>query len=307
MIGKVKFIYNPLAGETRIGERLDDIIALYQSRGYAIMPYRLDFSADTSDMLDGLDDSFDHILLAGGDGTVNHVVNLLMSRNIAIPLAVIPAGTANDFAMMLGTNQGDVTDTCRAILDGKAERIDIGKVNGNYFVNVFSCGLFTNISQKTPTILKNTFGKLAYYFSGIGELTKGYRTLDVRIETDGGNFDGRCLLFLVFNGKTAGTLRLAYLSEVDDGLLDLLIIKSTGPFATIQTALRYFTQIQSGKATSYPAGIEHIRCRHITAVSQTPKTTDIDGQPGPDFPLEITCETNALRVIIPDSGKSKKK
>ena len=303
----VKFIYNPKAGEAAIRDRLDDIIAVYQERGYTIIPYRLDFKGDTAGMIAGLDaDAYDHILLAGGDGTVNYIVNLLKNNNVDIPIAILPAGTANDFAMMLGTPQGDVTYMCRAILDGETTSVDIGKVNGNYFVNVFSCGLFTDISQKTPTILKNTFGKLAYYVSGIGELAR-YRKMEVKIETDGGDFEGKCFLFLVFNGKTAGTLRLAYLSKVDDGLLDLLVIKGTGPFKTIQTALRYLVQIQSGNASSYPSGVEHIRCSRLRAESKTSETTDIDGQPGPGFPLEITCEKNALRVIIPRQEQKKKK
>ncbi len=294
----VKFIYNPTAGETAIRDRLDDIIALYQQRGYTIVPYRLDFKGDGSGMLADLDGRFDHLLLAGGDGTVNYVVNLLKNNGIDIPLAILPAGTANDFAMMLGTRHGDVVDMCRAILDGEVRSVDIGKVNGNWFVNVFSCGLFTEISQKTPTIMKNTFGKLAYYVSVLGELTR-YRTMEVKIETDGGNFEGRCFLFLVFNGKTAGTIRMAYLSEVDDGLLDLLVIKSAGPVQTLQTAVRYLVQMQHGNASSYPPGIEHIRCSRLRAESKTPEATDIDGQPGPSFPLEITCEKDALRVVIP--------
>ncbi len=302
MIKYVKFIYNPAAGETVIRDRLDDIIALYQRRGYAIVPYRLDFRGDSSEMIADLDGRFDHVLLAGGDGTVNHVVNLLKKNNIDIPLAIIPAGTANDFAMMLGTRQGDVVDMCHAILDGRVDSVDIGKVNGNYFVNVFSSGLFTDISQKTPTIMKNTFGKLAYYVSGLGELAR-YRTMEVKIETDGGNFEGRCFLFLVFNGKIAGTIRMAYLSEVDDGLLDLLVIKSAGPVKTIQTALRYLAQMQQNNASSYPSGIEHIRCSRLRAECKTPETTDVDGQPGPAFPLEITCEKNGLRVIIPSTNR----
>lgn len=306
MARRVKFIYNPSAGEAKIPARLDDIIALYQERGLTIVPYRLDFRGDPAGMLADLDDSYDHILLAGGDGTVNYVVNLLKKHGVDIPLALIPAGTANDFAMLLGTPQGDVTEVCRAILDGEAAEVDIGRVNGEYFVNVFSCGLFTKVSQKTPTLMKNTFGKLAYYVSGLGELTR-YRKMAVRIETDGGDYEGKCLLFLVFNGKTAGNLRLSFLSEVDDGLLDLLIITGDRPLERIPTTLRYLMQVQFGNPSSYPAGVAHIRCSRLKAESDTTQTTDIDGQPGPAFPLEITCEKNALKVIRPRCEKRVKK
>lgn len=294
----VRFIYNPASGETKIADRLDDIIALYQQAGYMLVPYRLDFSAPPEAVIEGIDSAYDHILLAGGDGTVNYVVNVLKEHRLDIPIAIIPAGTANDFALLLGTPQGDVTEIVRTILDGERISVDVGRVNGEYFVNVFSCGLFTDISQKTPTILKNTFGKLAYYVGGIGELTR-YRKMNISIESDGGNYQGKCLLFLVFNGKTAGTLRLAYLSEVDDGLLDVLIIKDGGPLGTMQTALRYLVSVQFGRATSYPPGVVHIRCSRLKAESHTAETTDIDGQPGPAFPLEITCEKDGLQVIRP--------
>lgn len=235
---KVRFAYNPKAGETVITDWLDNIIDIYQRGGYSIMPYRLAFTeAEETDLLDDIDGSYHHILVAGGDGTVNYVVNMLKRRNLDLPVAVLPTGTANDFANTLGV-PSDIEKACRRILGGEIRRVDLGRANDEYFVNVFSCGLFTDVSQKTPTILKNTFGKLAYYFGGLGELPN-FRKMHISIESDGGNYEGPSLIFFVFNGRTAGQMRFAYLSEIDDGLLDVIVIKGDRPIETVPDDLSF--------------------------------------------------------------------
>ena len=304
---KVRFIYNPASGETAVAERIDQIVRIYQSYGFILSLYRLTFDGDSeTGILDGLDDTFDHVLIAGGDGTINYVINLLKKAGVEIPVGVLPTGTANDFASALGISS-DVETACRAMLGGKVRRIDLGRVNGEYFVNVFSCGLFTEISQKTPTVMKNTFGRLAYYMSGIGEIGK-IRKMNLSIRTDRCDFEGSALVFFVFNGKTAGQLKLAYLSELDDGLLDLIIVKGDNTLETARTIFQYFFLIGQAslprKPKAYPPGVIHIRCSRLEASIDTSESTDMDGQPGPGFPLAITCEAGALPVLLPDASKN---
>ena len=297
---KVRFAYNPKAGETGITDWLDNIIDIYQRGGYSIMPYRLAFTeAEETDLLDDIDGSYHQILVAGGDGTVNYVVNMLKRRNLDLPVAVLPTGTANDFANTLGV-PSDIEKACRRILGGEIRRVDLGRANDEYFVNVFSCGLFTDVSQKTPTILKNTFGKLAYYFGGLGELPN-FRKMHISIESDGGNYEGPSLIFFVFNGRTAGQMRFAYLSEIDDGLLDVIVIKGDRPIETVRTIFHFIKR----NTKDYPAGIVHFKSRDILLHSYNEETTDIDGQPGPRFPVRIACEPGALRVICPQKKPKK--
>ena len=232
-------------------------------------------------------------------GAVIYVVNLLKRRNLDLPVAVLPTGTANDFANTLGV-PSDIEKACRRILGGEIRRVDLGRANDEYFVNVFSCGLFTDVSQKTPTILKNTFGKLAYYFGGLGELPN-FRKMHISIESDGGNYEGPSLIFFVFNGRTAGQMRFAYLSEIDDGLLDVIVIKGDRPIETVRTIFHFIKR----NTKDYPAGIVHFKSRDILLHSYNEETTDIDGQPGPRFPVRIACEPGALRVICPQKKPKK--
>lgn len=295
MLRKVLFLYNPASGDRPVTEYFDRIIDLYRLKGLHLLFHRLSFDREDDAVLSAVDGSFDHLLLAGGDGTVNYLVNLIKGRGLELPVAVLPTGTANDFAALLGM-PADIGESCRAILSGRIRPTDLGTVNGHYFVNVFSCGLFTDVSQKTPTAWKNNLGKIAYYINGIGDLPR-FRKMELSIATDGGDFNGSAIIFFVFNGRTAGTLPLAYLSEGDDGLLDVLILKGDTPLDTLRTAIRYLPRLLHRK--SYPPGIVHIRCSRLHAESAGNEHTDTDGQPGPSFPIDIACAPGALRTIVP--------
>ncbi len=291
---KVKFIYNPHSGDTRIADTLDNIIAIYQRKGFSLRPFRLTFESEDQEVLDGLDETYHHILIAGGDGTVNYVVNLLKNNNIDFPVAILPTGTANDFARLLNVPP-DIPTACKRILAGEVRSIDLGRVNDRYFVNVFSSGLFTDVSQRTPTSMKNTFGKLAYYVSGLGELPN-FRKMQIGVRADGkAVYNGSALLFFVFNGRTAGNLRIADRSDVSDGLLDVLIVRGENIVETIRTA----ATLVSRPLKRYPKDIIYLQTNTLRIDSLHNEATDMDGQPGPAFPLRITCEHHALRVLCP--------
>lgn len=296
---KIKFIYNPSSGETSIADWLDRIIELYQSRGIAVVPFRLDFRTPADEVLEDIDSTYDHILIAGGDGTINYVVNLMKRHSVDLPIAVLPVGTANDFAKAFKVPD-DVEEAVQGILDGEVRPIDLGVVNGTYFVNICSCGLFTSVSQNTPTPMKNAFGMLAYIAGGALDLAN-YHKIKLRIESDGGDFEGDALTLLIFNGRTAGNIKLARMSELDDGLLDVLIIKGDNPIESFNSALLHVSGLVR-KRGKMPRGLAHLRCSRMTATASNRETTDIDGQPGPDFPLEVWCEKGGIRLICPNSG-----
>ncbi|MCF2612649.1 MULTISPECIES: YegS/Rv2252/BmrU family lipid kinase [Fusobacterium] len=290
---KVKFIYNPFSGEKEILKYLDYLIYSYQKKSFTVIPYRLGFDRDISEAFADIDDTFDHILISGGDGTVNEVVNGMKKLNIDLPIGVIPAGTANDFAHLIGMPQS-IRYSIDAILNSEVSLVDLGKANDKYFVNIFSCGLFTDVSQKTPTEYKNTFGKLAYYFTGIKELPK-FKTLDLSIKSKNFNYEGSSILFFVFNGRTAGNLEVAHDSTVDDGYLDVIII----PADNILEKLSILPHLLNKNNTSYPKGIIHFKTDEIEidVKNSNEYTTDIDGEQGPKFPIKITCEKNSLKVL----------
>lgn len=294
----VIFLYNPVSGEAEIVAQLDRIAMHYQRAGFVLTLFRITREHGLSNLAELIETlKPEHLLAAGGDGTINRLVNYLMHREITIPIGILPMGTANDFAHLIGMPD-NLADACKAILGGQVRHLDMGRVNNRYFINVLSCGLFTEVSQKTPTALKNTFGKLAYYFSSIGELPS-FRKMNIEVTADEISFRGSCLLLLVFNGRTAGNLRLANHSSANDGLLDVLIIKGENIVESIKNVFHF---LMKRKDAAYPNDIVYFQTRKVHITNDQP-TTDIDGERGPEFPLDIECLPGRLPIIVPEGVK----
>lgn len=287
---KVRFIYNPYSGENLILHELDKVVKIHQNKGYQIEPYRIEREKDISEAFDIIDNTYEYVLIAGGDGTVDSVVNAMKSKEIDLPIAVLPVGTANDFAMFLGMPQ-DVSEACEKILTTSPTPIDLGQINEKYFVNVASSGLFTDVSQKTDVNLKNTIGKLAYYLKGIEEIPN-FRKLKVKLTSKEMNYDGDMYLILVFNGQTAGSFKLANRADLTDGMLDVIMIKAV----PIRETLPLFIKILKGEHLDSDK-IIYFKTNDIVVESKEDIVTDIDGEKGPDFPLNIKCIKGGIKVL----------
>ncbi|WP_288479179.1 YegS/Rv2252/BmrU family lipid kinase [uncultured Clostridium sp.] len=288
---KVRFIYNPYSGEGVILQKLDKVIEIHQKAGYTICPYRIERGCNIEEAFDSIDEYYEYILVAGGDGTVDSVVNIMMKKNINLPLGILPVGTANDFGKLLDI-PADVEEACKRIVSTVEPRlIDIGKINDKYFVNVASTGLFTDVSQKVDINLKNTLGKLAYYLKGIDEI-KNFRKLKVKLTSNEYNYEGYMYLMLMFNGKTAGNLNIASRSDVEDGKLDVVLFK---PVPIIEV-LPLFLKVLRGEHLDSKKVI-YFKTDSLLVECEEDIVTDIDGEKGPDFPLQVKCIKGGLKVL----------
>lgn len=283
---KALFLYNRQSGKGRIGRNVEAVVALFRDAGYVMTPQEIDFGRNP---FDGHRD-LALAVVAGGDGTVNYAVNAMKAAGLDLELGVIPAGTANDFAGALGMSH-DPLEAARQIAWGEEERIDCGCVNGLYFVNIFSFGVFTTTSQRTPDKRKHRIGKLAYLIEGSKEL-RTMHGVPLRLVVDGEPFDFNSLMVLIFNGETAGGFRLARGSSVKDGLFDCLLLEKRNFFRSTYSMIRYL-------AGGTPKSVRHLRARCIDIVSPVDEPTDVDGQPGAHFPLHVECLPAALRVRVP--------
>lgn len=287
---KVRFIYNPYSGENVILHELDIVLKMHQDKGYQVVPYRIEKDRGIEEALEIIDEDYKYILIAGGDGTVDSVVNVMKERGLDLPIAILPVGTANDFATFLKM-PSDVKKACKAILSTKPTPVDIAKINDKYFVNVASSGLFTDVSQKTDINLKNTIGKLAYYLKGIEELPR-FRKLKVKLKAKELEYEGEMYLILVFNGQTAGGLKLANRADARDGYLDVIMIKAV----QIYEMLPLFIKILRGEHLDSDKVI-YFKTNDIIIESDEDIVTDIDGEKGPDFPLHIECIRGGIKVL----------
>lgn len=291
---KIKFIYNPFSGGKIILDHLDEIIHEYQKQNILVHFYRIDISKDEQDFFpEGIENlDYEYILISGGDGTVNRVINQMKERGINLPISILATGTANDFATAIGLS-GVISEDIIKIIEGSKNKIDLIKVNGKYFINVLSMGLFTTTSQHTPTALKNSIGKLAYYISGIKDIPN-FEKLELKITSEEFTYEGKCLIMFVFNGKTAGKMNISYKAELDDGQADV-IIATAGEVAEV---LDFILKFIKGEHLDTSDNIIHFKTKKLRIEAVQNYETDVDGEKGPDFPLDIECIHEGIEIIF---------
>ncbi|MBS6599473.1 MAG: YegS/Rv2252/BmrU family lipid kinase [Clostridium sp.] len=294
---KVRFIYNPFSGEGSILNKIDKIIEIHEERDYQIVPFRISKNKGIKEALEIVDESYSYILIAGGDGTVDVLLNAMKEKGLNLPIGILPVGTANDFGKFINIPQ-DIEEACKQILSSKPVKVDIGKINDRYFINVASTGLFTDVSQKTDVTLKNAIGKLAYYIKGIEELPN-FRKLKIKLKSKEVDYNGEMYLMLIFNGQTAGNFKLATRSSAMDGLLDVIVIKAVQIFEVLPLFIKVLKgeHLDSNKVIYFKTNDLYIECEEGIV-------TDIDGERGPDFPLHIQCIKDAIEVLGIKEGEN---
>ena len=223
------FIINPSSGKQNIDSMLREIMAtliLDQICSHVDVFYtkgKDDAKNRAAELKPG---DYDFIVSVGGDGTLNEVTNGLILSESNIPMAIISAGTVNDFATYMKLPQ-TADGFCQMIKDFQTKKVDVGRVNNEYFINVLAAGMLTDIAYKVPKDKKAVLGKMAYYLEGVKEFPKQLSqnmTLTFNSKEYSGTED--IMLFLVANSKSVGGFAdAAPLASVSDGYLDVMIIK----------------------------------------------------------------------------------
>lgn len=286
---RIKYIYNPKAGQGQVAKGLDEVVKAYQLAGYEVTLRRLDVH-NTAPLLQA-DEDYDHLLVAGGDGTLDLVVNEIMDREEALPIGLLPAGTANDFARFL-----DLPDDLEAALNQviyyPEKALDLGLAGDRYFINVFSLGHFATISQDTPQTLKSAMGKLAYFIKTM-EMAQTSRTSTIRLKALDYEYEGEVHLVMVFNGLTAGNVALAHQACLADGRLDVILMEGRD----LSETLPAFLSLLRGDLTGAKAGgIHYFQTPELEISGSKDVPSDVDGEKGPSLPLKITCCPGALKL-----------
>ena len=295
ILNKVKLIYNPYSGTKTFPNYLDKFLEKFQAAGYEVDIYRSMEENDLYKGLEGLDDSYKYIIVAGGDGTVNEIVNDMMEKEIDIPLGIIPSGTVNDFASFLNMPQ-DYEKCFDVLIENEAKPIDVGEINDRYFINVCVGGLFSGVTQGIDINVKNTLGKLAYYINGLKEIPK-IQPIPFKITTSNQTIEEDLFVFFLLNSKRAGGFQhLAKFASISDGMFDFVGVK-TNQLYRIPTLLMNLMnkELFSNKNVLYIQ--DNYFKIEIDKKHTKTRYSNIDGEKGPEFPLEIKLHHHALRMI----------
>ena len=288
---KLVLFYNPVSGHAAFKNKLDWIVEAFQRRGILLMLYRTKKEGNEDFATFVREVEPDGILAAGGDGTVHECVNILMKHQIDLPLGIIGSGTSNDFATYLKINE-DMEAYFDRIAAGQVQRVDLGRVGDEYFINVASAGMMTSIAHEVDARLKNAMGKMAYYIKGIGELPK-FRSVPLSIDADDQHYDIEAFLFVVINSSVVGSMKkVAENVSVTDGKLDLLAVSKCG----IPKLVTVTADLVSGKPISEKEYILHLQASRFRISTTEVLESDLDGEAGPNLPLTIETVPSAIAV-----------
>ncbi|MDF2841502.1 MAG: YegS/Rv2252/BmrU family lipid kinase [Clostridia bacterium] len=290
---KIKLIYNPKSGDASFKNKLDLVISRFQSEGYVTVPFRISNDIHIDSAFEDIQQDYDRICVSGGDGTVSSVADAMARLGIKLPMGIFPAGTSNDLAAHLGIPK-DIKSCCDIITKGSIKDIDLGRVNDSHFINVCSAGLLTEVAYKTETNMKNALGQIAYYIKGIEEIPK-YSPIKMRLVSEDRVIEDNMLLLLILNGSSAGGFnKLAPDAVIDDGRMNVIAIKA----ANISNTLSLFLKIIRGEHIGDP-NIYYFSANKLTVECNQLCGTDIDGEKGPSFPLDIEVLHKYLKVFVP--------
>ena len=285
-------VYNPVSGHAALRRRLDFMIEAFQRRGCMLIPYRT--RVDDGEMGMFIRDAAPAgVLAAGGDGTLKEVVNVILKETLDLPIAIIGSGTSNDFVSHLGVNE-DLERYFDHIVAGRTISCDVGRVGEEYFVNVASAGMLTSVAHEVSTRLKSAMGKAAYYLRGIGELPR-FHTMRLHIEADGVPYEVTAYFFIIVNSTIAAGLKnAAPLAKLDDGKLDMLVVRQ----CSLPEFMALAASVIAGRLDPRDQNILYLQGAMFRVAADEPAESDLDGERGPRLPLLVETVPKAIRLFV---------
>jgi YegS/Rv2252/BmrU family lipid kinase len=235
-------------------------------------------------------EGYSTIVAAGGDGTVNEVVNGIAGLDVS--LGILPIGTMNILAYELGLPTTQLEQCWEIIQLGFTRSIDLAMANNQYFVQLAGVGLDALAVRETDLNMRKTIGPISYVFAAAQIIGRPAPRLEICFnerETMGGCF------VLVGNGRFYGG-PLAFFPDAknDDGLLDVLLFKHQGYLDII----RYLQGVLAGNHADF-ADIEYRQIQSLRVISDRQVPVEIDGEVSFHTPVHFRVGPYQLRVYVP--------
>ena len=284
-------ILNPIAGGVKDIDAIRELLRGLNPERFCVSEQAGDAEKFASDAAD-----FELIVSAGGDGTLNEVVNGTAQGGCNAALGLLPLGTGNDFARTLGV-PNNLETAIQQIMAGNTRGIDLVRVTSDqirYFINVSSGGFSGVVDEKLTPEMKRTWGPLAYLRSAAAAFSelRGYATRVALDDAEALELD--LYNVVVANGRyVAGGIPIAPEAGLTDGLLDIVLIPERGPAELAILA----AQILVGKHLSSDAIIFR-RAKKIAISSRPGMWFNVDGELIGNEPATFELLPGALRCVV---------
>lgn len=301
MIKRARIIYNPSSGKELVKRVLPEILHVYEEAGYETSAFQTTpepLSAQ-KEAARCCEQGYDLIIAAGGDGTIHEVINGMAEKDYRPTLAIIPAGTTNDYARVLHIPRDDLVEAARLIEKQESVFMDVGKViteqEQKYFMNIGALGNIVGLTFDVSPQLKTVFGYLAYVIKG-AELLPKVRPVPVRVEYEGGYYAGNAtLVFVALSNSVGGFENIVPEKVLGDGKFSLIIVKSGSILELMQLATRILTDgthLESPNVISVETDFVN-----IDVADESQLMINLDGEYGGDAPVRFENLKHHVEVV----------
>lgn len=293
---RARLIYNPNSGSEGMRKYAGDVLhelelAGYEASAYQTTPKPLSAQHEAAR---ACKDGFKLVVAAGGDGTINEVVNGIAPFKHRPKMGIIPGGTTNDYARALQIPRDDPIAAAKLIGKGQTLMMDIGKANDKYFMNIAAGGSMTELTYGVPSEVKSIFGYLAYFIKG-AELLPGIHTVPLHIEYDNGVYDGDASMFLVgLTNSVGGFEQVVPDAELGDGKFTVIIVKT----ANVAEMVRLIALVFNGGKHVDDPKIIYLKTNKLKVERTDGKKLKInlDGEYGGDTPVSFVNLTQHIEM-----------
>lgn len=297
-------IWNRMAGQRDVRRPLEEAVEALEAKGWSVRLCETVHAGDgTHWARQAVADGAQVALAAGGDGTINELVNGLVGSDVA--LGVLPTGTGNVWAKEMGLPawvppyRNPLREAALGLLDASVRAIDVGCANGRYFLLWTGVGFDAEVAHEVEPLmdLRHRLGNLLYAISGLS-VAMSFVGTRCRLVIDGQPIRQRVVMIIISNIQLygAGLFRLAP-AYLDDGYLDANIFLGHGPAATFHHFFSLLTQY----SIRDPRAI-HYRARRVEIYADKPMPVQVDGDASGRTPLIVEAIPQALKILVPPTA-----
>jgi diacylglycerol kinase (ATP) len=297
MPGRVCVIVNPAAGRGRGARTLPAVREAFAAVGVSDVRTTEAREDERAVARRAIDEGFTTLVAVGGDGTWGNVANAIIASRADVRLALVAAGTGNDFAKTVGAPMNDIALTARlSVAEGSDVRVDVGRIEDQYFLNIAGFGFDIAVLEDT-TRIKWLRGDALYLYSALRQIV-GYGGVDIDVGSHArqrGN--SRHLMLVIANARNfGGAFKIAPGASLSDGMLDAVAI---GDASAMRRIGLFAAAVRGTHGTK--AGVDVEQAAKFFLKFSAPPAYETDGEyrQAKSDELEVVCVPAALRVVAP--------
>lgn len=289
-------IFNPRSGKGRGAQFVAPVLQGLAAAGRVEHALTREPGDEARLAREAIEQGFTRIVAVGGDGTWSNVGNAILGSGKRVRLGLVPGGTGCDLAKTLGIPPRDVAACCRIVLAGKTRTIDVGRIEGKYFLNIAGFGYDVAVLEDSWNVAYLE-GSALYLFCALRQL-HSYRGFELTAEADGRPLGRQeMLMVIVANARVfGGGFQVAPQAQLEDGLLDAVSFANMGLGSRVSALVRLLL----GTHTRHPR-VSALPARRLVYRFSRPPAYETDGEWNQARGAELVVESvpGALDVLVP--------